>query len=384
MQLLNDKVTGSTLLATEWNQPMTELQNIITDSGQTLSSGNLNQVGKGVAQYVANGNYYVDIGVADSINLVRVGSKQIIDSLVDGMLIMFKPVANNTGATTITFSTTSFPASISLYYSDGTDLSADELIVGVYSLAIYSDSLSAFVLLNPHANASIPGKITLSDSILSTSGEDDKVAATPLAVNTVLNSVIIESQSLSKINWPQISYNDANNIDFSSGRVVNKFATLAMDFSGMTKNLSLQWVAGDGNGGRASGIPYAASTWYHCFIISDDGTSGLTDAGFDIDLNAVNLLADAGWSNYKWIGAIKTSVTTDISNFVQYDDRFAPTTLDSIFASFPLSSANFLVTNNSIPPSIRVLNTINISHESSNNMATSQYLRINASHPYRS
>ena len=65
MQDLNDKLTGQSLTAAEWNQMPSELQNIITAFGQGLSSIDLNQLGKSIAGYAANGNFFTDSGSPD-------------------------------------------------------------------------------------------------------------------------------------------------------------------------------------------------------------------------------------------------------------------------------------------------------------------------------
>jgi len=51
MQDLNDKVKGSSLTAAEWNEIPSEIQQAITDSGQTLSSGDLTQLSKAIGGY---------------------------------------------------------------------------------------------------------------------------------------------------------------------------------------------------------------------------------------------------------------------------------------------------------------------------------------------
>ena len=106
MQLLNDKVDGSggpenILPAAEWNQLPTELQNIITALGMTLSNGDLNQLGKALAGYVANGAFYTDSGVADAYVLTPLNGKQSPPSYTDGMIVEF--IAGNpcTGAATV-------------------------------------------------------------------------------------------------------------------------------------------------------------------------------------------------------------------------------------------------------------------------------------------
>jgi hypothetical protein len=53
MEDLNDKATGGTLTAIQWNQPMSEIQKLIEDSGQTLSSADVEQLSKSTAVVVA-------------------------------------------------------------------------------------------------------------------------------------------------------------------------------------------------------------------------------------------------------------------------------------------------------------------------------------------
>jgi len=101
MQALNGKINGSTVTATEWNQMPSELQNIITALGQTLSSGDLEQLGKGVSGYVAASNHYAVAGTANALVLTSTNSLQILPILNDGTEVRFRANVNNTGATTI-------------------------------------------------------------------------------------------------------------------------------------------------------------------------------------------------------------------------------------------------------------------------------------------
>lgn len=101
MQDLNDKITGNTLTAAEWNEVPSELQNIIENLGQTLSGADLNQVGKGIAGYVANGIFYTDSGIEDSYVLSVIGLKQIAPDYTNGFEISFIPGNTNTGASII-------------------------------------------------------------------------------------------------------------------------------------------------------------------------------------------------------------------------------------------------------------------------------------------
>jgi len=95
MQDLNDKITGNSLTAPEWNQMPTEIQNIIESFGILLSGADLNQLGKGLANYVSAGNFYLDAGVADAYSITVVGSRQSPTVYTNGMVVRFVPVADN-------------------------------------------------------------------------------------------------------------------------------------------------------------------------------------------------------------------------------------------------------------------------------------------------
>lgn len=106
MQQLNDKVDNSggaqgSLPADEWNQVPGELQNVITQTGQTLTHTDTNQLGKGVAMYAAAGAFFVDGGIANAYSLTAIGGRQAPVAYVDGMTVTFLPGNTNTGAATV-------------------------------------------------------------------------------------------------------------------------------------------------------------------------------------------------------------------------------------------------------------------------------------------
>lgn len=102
MQDIATKVDGtSTLSAAEFNQIPSEMENLITTSGQTLSSGDLNQVAKAAANYAAIGAFYTDSGIADAYVLTNVGSFKAPSAYTNGMVVRFKPGNVNTGASTV-------------------------------------------------------------------------------------------------------------------------------------------------------------------------------------------------------------------------------------------------------------------------------------------
>lgn len=105
MQDLNDKASGSTLTADEWNQLPSEIQNAIESLGITLSGADLHQLGKAIAGYVANGDFYTDSGAANAYVLTQIGLKKAPTAYTDGMRVRFIPGNMNTGASTVNVAT---------------------------------------------------------------------------------------------------------------------------------------------------------------------------------------------------------------------------------------------------------------------------------------
>lgn len=118
---------------------------------------------------------------------------------------------------------------------------------------------------------------------------------------------------------------DANHdIDIYVGKCRDSADSLSINLSAaITKQIDANWAVGTNQGGFPSGLgAVAADTWYHVFVISK--TDGLTvDAGFDTNLNAVNLLGDAtDYTKFRRIGSVLTDGTSNIIAFHQYGDTF--------------------------------------------------------------
>lgn len=144
MQDLNDKITGDTLLASEWNEVPSEIQNVIENLGQTLTSADLNQLGKGIAGYVANGNFYIDSGIADAYILSVVGSKQSSPFLTDGFKVEFLTTNPNTGAATVNVASLGVK---NIKTENGSDPLAGEISSRVE--LTFDSSSDSFILTNP-------------------------------------------------------------------------------------------------------------------------------------------------------------------------------------------------------------------------------------------
>ncbi len=144
MQDLNNKVTGGTLTAAEWNEVPSEIQNVIEALGIVLSTGDLNQLGKAIAGYAANGDFYTDSGGADAYVLATVGAgKQAPPSYLDGMVIRFIADNANTGASTVNVAALGVK---SITDQDGNALAAGALAGSVE--AVFDNANDRFELLN--------------------------------------------------------------------------------------------------------------------------------------------------------------------------------------------------------------------------------------------
>jgi hypothetical protein len=97
--------------------------------------------------------------------------------------------------------------------------------------------------------------------------------------------------------------------------------------SSISKQIDVNWAAGGTPGTPAGGIAsslggVASGTWYHVFVIANP-TTGAVDAGYDTDLAAVNLLADAtGFTKYRRVGSVRTDGSANILPYTQQGNEF--------------------------------------------------------------
>lgn len=93
MEDLNDKVIGGELTAPEWNQVSTEIQNVIENTGQTLTAADLRQLEQGISLYSGCGDFYTQTGPVTSITLQSIGAMIEPPIMRDGLLVRFRPTA---------------------------------------------------------------------------------------------------------------------------------------------------------------------------------------------------------------------------------------------------------------------------------------------------
>lgn len=134
---------GDKLTANEFNNYIDELENSVTNSGQTLSGADTNQLGKAIAIYAGAGDYYLDSGSANAYVLSPVSLRQVPTSYIDGLKVRFVPDNTNTGASTVNLNGLGVK---DIKRNGSTAIEKGMLTSGVEYLITYNSSLGCFIL----------------------------------------------------------------------------------------------------------------------------------------------------------------------------------------------------------------------------------------------
>ena len=300
------KANGNTVSASEFNQ-LAEINNLISTSGQTPSTTNLEQISIGSARYSSAGQFYTDGGTANAYVLSPVSpfkspvSATAGEGYFNGMIICFRAGNANTGASTVNVNGAGVK---NLLKQDGTALSAGD----------------------------IP------------SNSDVEFRFNGTSFLQVLGKATTTTQGISYLNNPiTISNNatDANNdIDFSAGNApLDDGSGQVLLTSTLVKRLDATWSAGTNQGGLFSGTK-ANSTKYYLFSITN-GT--INDAGFDSSATGANI--PAGYKG-SYRGMIKTDSSGNILAFKQTKNKFLLTSpITEYSGTVGATYTNFTSTN---------------------------------------
>jgi hypothetical protein len=301
MRDLNDKVLGGTLTADEWNDVPSEMQNIIEDLGLTLNTppGDLDQLGKAIAMFLASGDYYSEGGSANAYVCSTIGSRQGPPNYIDGMRVRFRAGNANTGASTVNVNGIGLK---NIKRENGGALEAGDIGTGSDTVLRYdaaSGGSGEFFI-------AYFSMISESPSV----GWGDYYIAGLSSHNTV-----------GDITW---------NVNFGVGaaRVHTTPGTTLNTLNGSvhtarSKKLDgTNFVPGTGTNGLANGATAkAANNWYASFLMvkSSDGT---VDIGYDSDINASNLITDSapdGFDRFRFIGWVQVNGANDDVEHFFYD-----------------------------------------------------------------
>lgn len=145
------KVDGNTVDASEYNQ-LADLDNAVTSSGQTPSTGNLNQLGIAMAINAAGADFYSDSGTANAYVLTAIGTLKSPHAYFDGMRVRFRPDNANTGASTVNVATLGVK---SIKRSDGTTATSTGDIPANADLELRYDLANGVFVLAASAESSL-------------------------------------------------------------------------------------------------------------------------------------------------------------------------------------------------------------------------------------
>lgn len=316
MQSVIGKITTSQVTAVEWNQFAGESQNVIEDSGITLSAGDLFQLSKAVAIYSTGAAYFLDTGAADAYVLGTVGSLQNPPVYFDGMTCRFRPGNPNTGASTVNVGGLGVK---DIKKENGDVLLQNDLIAARDAYIRFSVAADDFFLLDFSAGTINTARNYIDgfQTILGTDADHDINFGAGVARDST-NAVVIENTAV------------------------------------FTKQLDAVWVEGTNLGGRASAVALSPGNTYHMFAIAK--ASGQVDFGFDSSLTATNLLADA--TAYSFFRRLWSGVANASSNWTDYeqvgDYALGKTRIVTTKAS-PGTSSSTVTLAGAIPSGIRVM-----------------------------
>lgn len=295
MRDLNDKVTGGSLTADEWNDIPTEMQNIIEDMSITLSGADLDQLGKALASMIGASTFYFDGGIADAYVMGMIGAKQgptILAAITEGLIVRFRPGNTNTGASTVNVNGL---GAKTITREDATALSAGDLDTGRDAYLRYDSGTDTFLLLN----SSLP------------------TDATPVAPKSYLAGMQLANGT--------DAIKDIN-IAVGLARDSTDTKTMRQTISPLVKQIDANWAEGTAAGGFPSTLTLATDQWYDVFAIRRT-SDGNIDAGYDTSPVAANLLIDAtAYSEFRRLGSVLTDGTPNIIAFTQAGDFFLWTT----------------------------------------------------------
>ena len=268
------KVDGNTVSASEFNQ-LAEIDNLISTSGQTPSTSNLEQQAIASARYSSAGNFFTDSGTANAYVLSPVSpfkspvSSVATETYFNGMVIRFRAGNACSGASTVNVNNA---GSKSLVKSSGSALTTGDIPANTEVEFVYNGTNFVQSLGKVPATTTTQGVAFLSNPI------------------TIANNAT-----------------DANNdIDFSAGNApLDDGSGQVLLSSTLVKRLDATWSAGTNQGGLFSGTK-AINTWYYIFAIVNT-TTGATDGGFDASVSGANV--PSGWKISKILHAIKTDGT---------------------------------------------------------------------------
>lgn len=131
------------LTAEEFNDYITNLEDLVSSSGQSLIDNDGTQLSKAMANYSTAAQYFQDSGAVNTYTLSVIGTFRPPSQLLDGMRIRFFAANTNSGASTVNLAGIGATA---VRRPNGDPLSAGDIQAGAEIELTYRSSLTYFIL----------------------------------------------------------------------------------------------------------------------------------------------------------------------------------------------------------------------------------------------
>lgn len=293
MEDLTGKSTGpggadTQLTAVEWNNFFQELKNLIEDTGQTMSVGNLDQLALGVSEYTAAAHFYTGGGSANTYTLTPLTNIEGIVAYRSGQTFQFRPNNTNTGASTAAVNGL---AATSILREDGSALSAGDISTTRDCIIRYN-GVNFLVLEGTLAAPSGPYPDRYIDGLVIRYDQ-------PAVSSNIGRFSVLSGKARDETNSSNLVLGSDRIKDFNSNVTVG------------------------GQGLFYVGLPRTASLFYRLFLVGK--TDGTVEIGLDTlandDASGLRTYIDGidavGWNYYRQIGWIFSRSTTNLSGLQQ-------------------------------------------------------------------
>jgi hypothetical protein len=186
MAKFDDKVNGNTVDGDEYNNIVRAPKDVIETSGQSIDASNT-QLTKGVAGYVASGNFYTDSGSANAYILNNIGSFRAPNAYTDGMEVRFRAGNASTTASTVNVSSLGVK---NIKKPDGTTDISTDIVTDVDTVLRFDLSNDVFIIQTALSDASetVKGIIEIATQAETDAGTDDLRAITPAKILGLFNT----------------------------------------------------------------------------------------------------------------------------------------------------------------------------------------------------
>lgn len=159
--LIVDKNTGDELSANEFNQIPDEIEKVISDTGQTPSAVDVEQLSKGIYRLASEATWYTDSGAADAYILTSAGGVTDLPDNFDGKLIRFTPMNSNTGTAEVNVNGDGLTPLVDIA---GVALVGGEILAGQETIATFISSSGNYRLLTEASTSGIQIDNAIEDS----------------------------------------------------------------------------------------------------------------------------------------------------------------------------------------------------------------------------